>query len=523
MKRVLAVASVLIAAAALAVFATGSSNDGGSYKVRAIFMNAFSVIHGEDVKVAGVKVGKIESLDVTPDHKAAVVLDITEPGFNDFRKDAECTIRPQSLIGEKFVECTPTQPRPAGAQVPPPLQKIKRGPGKGQYLLPVTQTSRPVDLDLLNNTLRLPYRERLAIILNELGTGLAGRGGDLRIAVRNADPALKETDKVLAILAAQNRTLQDLASNGDTILAPLARDRGQVADFVVKANTVAQATAERSGALEQDIQKLPGFLAQLKPTMTRLGSLSDEMTPVLTDLGAQAPAINRLVRQLGPFSQAATPALTSLGDASIPGRKALVASKPIIGDLRQLTTSALPVSENLSALLNSLKDTGGIERVMDYVFYQVSAINGFDSFGHYLRAGLILNTCSQYSITSSSDCLAKFTDSSAGGARAASLTSAKATWNDPRRDTSLRRLDALLHGIALPGLSRPKAHAAKRPASPASTSHRAAAPPSSQPSAQPAPAPGATTQPAAPAPRSPSQPSPSAQQGLLDYLLGGGG
>ena len=78
----------------------------------------------------------------------------------------------------------------------------------------MTQTSRPVDLDLLNNVFRLPYRQRLSIILNELGTGLAGRGDDLRIAViRNANPALQETDKVLAILAAQNKTLQNLASD----------------------------------------------------------------------------------------------------------------------------------------------------------------------------------------------------------------------------------------------------------------------------------------------------------------------
>ena len=201
MKRILAIAGVLVAASALMVFATGASDDGGTYRVRAIFMSAFSVIPGEDVKIAGVKVGKIESLDVTPDHKAAVVLRIDRPGFDDFRADAECTIRPQSLIGERFVECTPTQPRPENAQPAPKLRKIEKGPGKGQYLLPVSQTSKPVDLDLVNNTLRLPYRERLAIILNELGTGLAGRGGDLRQAVINANPALKETDEVLAILA----------------------------------------------------------------------------------------------------------------------------------------------------------------------------------------------------------------------------------------------------------------------------------------------------------------------------------
>ena len=40
--------------------------------------------------------------------------------------------------------------------------------------------------------------------------------------------------------------------------------------------------------------------------------------------------------------------------------------------------------------------------MIDYVFYQVAAINGFDSFGHYLRAGLIVNTCSTYSIDAGS-------------------------------------------------------------------------------------------------------------------------
>ena len=104
--------------------------------------------------------------------------------------------------------------------------------------------SKPVDLDLVNNTLRLPYRERLTIIINELGTGLAGRGGDLRLAIRNANPALKETDKVLRILADQNRTLANLARNSDVILAPLARDRARVANFVTQAKITSQATAE---------------------------------------------------------------------------------------------------------------------------------------------------------------------------------------------------------------------------------------------------------------------------------------
>jgi phospholipid/cholesterol/gamma-HCH transport system substrate-binding protein len=516
MKRVLAITGVLVAASALLVFGTGAGNDGGSYRVRAIFMSAFSVIPGEDVKIAGVKVGKIESLDVTPDHKAAVVLRIDRPGFDDFRTDAECTIRPQSLIGERFVECTPTQPRPENAQPAPKLRKIEKGPGKGQYLLPVDRTSKPVDLDLVNNTLRLPYRERLAVILNELGTGLAGRGGDLRQAIINANPALKQTDEVLAILAAQNRVLANLARDGDTILAPLARDRAKVADFVSKANTTSQATAERSVALEQDIAKLPAFLRELTPTMQRLGGLSDQMTPVLTDLGAEAPSINRFIEELGPFSQAGIPALQSLGAAADVGGPALTKSKPIITDVGQLASAAKPLTNNLASLLTSLKGTGGIERLMDYLFYQVAAINGFDSDGHYLRAGLILNACSQYAIASSPDCLATFPNAGSSSARAASANTVPG-YADTRRSDSLRKLDAYFAGKTLNLDGDVASSGQDTPTSNTSSAASAAASPAApaQPSApaqQPAPA-AAPTQPQA----SGNDPA----QALLDYLLGG--
>jgi ABC-type transporter Mla subunit MlaD len=499
MRRVLAIASVLLAAAALVVFGTGAS-DGDAYRVRAIFMNAFSVIPGEDVKIAGAKVGKIESIDLTPDHKAAVVLRIDKPGFDDFRKDAECTIRPQSLIGEKFVECTPTQPRPENAQKPPALAIIRRGPGKGQHLLPVTNTSKPVDLDLINNTLRLPYRERLTIILNELGTGLAGRGGDLHQAIVNADPALKQTDRVLAILAGQNRVLADLARDSDAILAPLAGSRREVADFVTQANTVAEATAERSGALSQDIAKFPAFLRQLRPTADLLGGLASQMTPVLTDLGAQAPSINRVIEQLGPFSQAGIPAFESLGSTADVAGPALTASQPTIAETAKLASVGKPVSKNLDALLTSLKTTGGIERLMDFFFYGMSSTNGFDSYGHYLRAGLILNACSQYAITPLPDCLSKFNSSSGSSTRAASASTP--AYADTRRSDSLRELDAFFHGKKLDlGTQQSSASGAQQPAGA-----------------------GAQQPASAAAPQSASQsarPDPNAS--LLDYLLGGDG
>jgi virulence factor Mce-like protein len=452
--RLIAVATALaVAAVVLVVFGTGAGDDHkGDYKVRAIFNNAFTVIPGEDVKISGVKVGKIASLDVTPENKAAVVLDITEPGFKDFRKDATCTIRPQSLIGERYVECTPTQPRAEGDQPAPELPKIKNGPGKGQYLLPSTNTVKPVDIDLVGNIMRLPYRQRLSIIINELGTGLAGNGDALRQAIRQADPALQETDKVLAILAEQNQTLADLAKNGDEVLRPLARDKAQVADFIDKANTTATASAERRSDIEASLQKFPELLRQLKPTMQRLGGLADQMTPVLEDLNAAAPDINQFIKQLGPFSAAGTPALESLGDTAVVGDQALIKAKPITSDLRDFATTARPMVSDLESLLTSLRTTGGIERFMDFLYYQAAATNGYDTLGHYLRAVFVLTSCTTYAIERTPNCGANFTQpvATASAAKAGKKVPTVADVNREiagGRSAYLARQDAVAAGL----------------------------------------------------------------------------
>ncbi len=516
MKRVAAITAVLAAAAVVAILGTGASDGGGSYKVRAIFDNAVSVIPGEDVKIAGVKVGKISGLDVTADKKAAVTLDITEPGFQDFRQDATCTIRPQSLIGEKFVECTPTQPHSVGQPQSPKLEKITSGKGKGEYLLPVKQTSSPVDIDLINNILRKPYADRLSIIINELGTGVAGRGKDLNQTIKRANPALRETDKVLKILAGQNRILADLATNSDQILTPLARERVAVADSFAQSAKVAQATADRGDDLEADFQKLPTFLRQLRPTMVRLGAFADQATPVFTDLGAQAHNINTLVTQLGPFANASLPALRTLGQAAEIGGPALTASDPTIKELGKFAVAAKPLAANTAALLDSVQKTGGVERFMDYLFYQVAAINGFDQFGHYLRASLIVNLCASYAISPSPGCSSNFTDSASGtstkltSAQVAQLKSSVAALagNTPVTAGAAPRAKTPAKPIGLPKISLPGRLGQVLQGKKVPQRQAAAAP----------------TAPAVsdPLPSAATSQTPDPRQGLLDYLLGNG-
>src|SRR5437588_6872634 len=355
MRSGLRSAATLIGVAAVvlvALLAISAGKSKGTYQVRAIFDDAGNIIPGENVKIDGVKVGTVGSVEPTPQEKAAVVLNIDNKGFANFRADASCMIRPQALIGEKFVDCLPTQPRVEGTPLPPPLKKIPKGQeGAGQWLLPVENTHSPVDPDLLNDINRLPQRQRLTIIINELGAGLAGRGSDLKVVIRRANPALQELDRVLAILANENRVLAKLAVDSDAALKPFAAVRRRVADFIVQSNTVAQAYARHRGALERNLIDFPPFLRQLGPAMERLGRIADETTPAFTDLKAAAPGIDQAFTHLPAFSKSSETYFESLGSTAKISGPAIVSLQPLLARLHALGAIGKPVAGNLSELL----------------------------------------------------------------------------------------------------------------------------------------------------------------------------
>ncbi len=439
MKRAIAIIVACSVAVALIVVAFGS-RDSGTYRVRAIFNNAAFVIPGMDVKIAGVRVGAIEALELTPDHKAAVILKIENASYHDFRENAFCRIQPQSLIGERYIDCQPEEPLPPSLPEPPLLTPIASGPGAGQYLLPSSRTATSVDLDLINNVMRLPYRERFTIILNELGTALAGNGQELNAALKVTDPALKEFGDVLGILARQNKQLGALAVNGSTVLEPLARNSKQIAGFINSSGYTAQATAEKSAALAQVLQRFPGFLRELSPTMVQLANFSTAATPVFTDLNRAADSLNTFTLGAPAFNEAGIPALISLGDMSDVAGPALVSSLPLVQKLGPLGANAKPTVTNLAALLSSLKSVGGIENLMTLIYNTTGSINGYDEYGHYLRARLTTTTCQSFYTINDLNCNAKFNvginsaSSSLGPSAAAPATAVKA----PRLPASTR-------------------------------------------------------------------------------------
>jgi ABC-type transporter Mla subunit MlaD len=395
MRRIAATALVLLLAGAGAIVANAGAD--GSHTYRIELDNAFGLVSGSEVRVAGVVAGTVTGLDINSHKRAEVTVNISGP-LSTFRESATCSSQPQSLIAEYFLDCQPgTKGKPLPDDGLLPVHSAKYG----------NQTSITVQNDLVLNTMREPFKERFALILNEFGTALAGNPDNLNAAIRRGAPALTALRKALAILARQNTVIRDLNVNSDQIISKLAQRKGDVVSFIHNANRAATASAERRADLAANFRLLPGFLAELRPTLSRLGQLADQQTPLLTDLHGAAGQLNRLTVTLPAFNDASVPAVRSLGAASVIGTHALKRGGDEITALRQATRKSYPAADQLANFLVDLDnparaveadtraatDTGrpaptgytGLEGLLNYAYYQALAINQFDTIGHLLH------------------------------------------------------------------------------------------------------------------------------------------
>ncbi|HSD25075.1 MAG TPA: hypothetical protein VLB79_12195 [Solirubrobacterales bacterium] len=333
MRRLFVIFGVLVLAA-VSVEAVAGASDTRSYKVE--LFNAFGLVNGSELRVAGAKAGSITDLEITPQKTALVTVE-EDSSFPEFKADASCSSEPQSLIAEYFLDCQPG----TSSQ---PLQ----GP------IPAARNKTTVQPDLAQNTLREPFRDRLQLLINEFGTALDSNAENLNAAIRSGAPALQQLKQVLNILGNQNRTIAELNTNADAIFAQLANRREDVVHFIDNAGRTAAISAERSNDLAQNFHLLDDFLAELQPTMFQLGRLADAQTPLLTDLHAAAPGLNKLGKNLPPFNNGARQSLTSLGGAARVGKVALGNAKDEIAALDQSSTRAYPAANEVAKFLESI-------------------------------------------------------------------------------------------------------------------------------------------------------------------------
>jgi phospholipid/cholesterol/gamma-HCH transport system substrate-binding protein len=395
--RRLALIATLLAAGAASVAATAGADDTHTYKIE--MYNAFGIVEGSDVRIAGVNAGSVKDLEINEDKRAEVTVELTG-ALSTLGQETTCSTEPQSLIAEYFISCDPKGP-----------------PLEDNGTIPADRVSQTVQTDLVQNTLREPFKRRLQLLINEFGTALAGNAENLNEAIRLGAPALTELRKVTRIIGQQNAIIRDLNANSDRVIGELTARREDVVRFIQEARDTARASAERRDDLSHDFEILDDFLAELRPTLGQLENLAREQTPLLTDLRAAAPGLNTLAQNLPPFNEAGTVSLDTLGDASEVGKRALSRGADEIKALADSGRRAPVTTEMLKDFVQDLNDprraveiddrvpddtgrtnpepgqpdTKGFttfESLLNYAYRQTLAINQFDRVGHLLHFNL---------------------------------------------------------------------------------------------------------------------------------------
>ena len=179
-------------------------------------------------------------------------------------------------------------------------------------------------------------REYLQLLVNGLGRGLEGRGGDLRDLLARFEPTHRDLARVNGAVATRRKQLRHLVSSLNVLShgARVARRRPRQARRLLlrRVRLVRQGAGQR---LAPRCSELPGTLQQTTDTLGRVETFAELLGPTTEKLRPAARALAPANEAVRPFAKEATPQL----------RKSI---RPFVRESRPLVRDLRPVSERLA-------------------------------------------------------------------------------------------------------------------------------------------------------------------------------
>lgn len=333
----------------------------------AIFDTAKGLVPGQQLKVAGAPVGRIEDVSVVRGSKARVVMSI-ESRLWPLPADTRCSIRPEGLLSENFVQCD--------------LGRSPARLGGDEPTVSLAKTSVPLSLQDVLNVFSLPTADRLRVLISELGLATAGRGEDLNAILRRANPALEQSRRVLQVVGEHRSVLKSAVTDTDRILTQLARRDDDVRRFVTRAAGVTGRTAEKRESLGLAVKRLPALLRSARPALRSLDVAMAQGTPLLGDLRDAGAPLDRVTKSVRSFMTAATPALEDLGDTATQIRPDVRAVTPMLRRLHGAMPTTRHFGKQFNGFLTNTRDAGGLEGALRLLYSEAVGLAAYDGVSH---------------------------------------------------------------------------------------------------------------------------------------------
>ena len=239
-----------------------SANFGDADSYTARFSGATRLIPGDNVRIAGVQVGQVTSVEVVDRRIAQVKFDV-DTGLS-LPQNVRAAIRYRNLIGQRYLELS----RPAGAS---------DGALKPGEVIPLKHTTPPVSLTLLFNGFKPLFTALSPKDVNKLSYEiiqvLQGEGGTVESLLRHTASLTKK-------IAAKDRVIGEVITNLNDVLDTINKRTPELNNLITRLQELVSGLASDRAPIGEAIQKL-GNLAQVTS-----GFLDDAREPLRKDIDA---------------------------------------------------------------------------------------------------------------------------------------------------------------------------------------------------------------------------------------------
>ena len=336
-----------------------------SYQITAYFPEATQLATESDVRIGGVSVGKVKSIQLAPEDQRVHGQDTTQatieidPQFAPINSNARAILRQKTLLGETYVELTSgTKPGasvslgPSGGGSGAETQNAHPIPEGGT--LGVGQTKDATQIDEIFNALDKRTRKAFQRWQANAAVAINGRSVDLNDSFGNLGPFLSDATNVVKVLRSQKSALHGLVRDTGTVFDALSARNRELAGAIVNSNRTFAALADRNQALAETFRVLPVFEHESRLTLERLDRFQVNTRPLIQRLLPVANDISptlRSIRQLSPHLKSLFIKLRPLIRVT---KQGLPATRRVLTGLRPVLRALDPFLANLNPVIRYL-------------------------------------------------------------------------------------------------------------------------------------------------------------------------
>ncbi|GAA1442687.1 MCE family protein [Mycobacterium cookii] len=246
-------------ATSVLVVTIGNLGFGSSREYSAEFTDATGVTKGDDIRVAGVRVGTVDEVEIIDRSRALVTFSVDDD--TSVNGGTNAAIRYRNLVGQRYISLTQevgdTQRLPDGATIP------------------VSRTRAALDLTVLFNGFKPLFQALSPEDVNQLSYELIqvfqGEGGTL-------EGLLAHTASVTSTLADRDEVIGDLIDNLSLVLDHVADRDKQLTRLIQSFRTLV-------GGLKKDRFAILGSLEEVSTLSVETASLIDGIRePLVKDI-----------------------------------------------------------------------------------------------------------------------------------------------------------------------------------------------------------------------------------------------